>query len=531
MALKQILVKLFFTFLFLVFCGCTPSSKPQALHDPSAFTYLEFDIQRIQAGYASGAISISGLTQAYLDRITALDKEGPRLNAIISINPDALEIAQLLDDEYVTKGPRGPLHGIPVVIKDNIDTHDKMPTTCGSRALTNSFPLSDSFIVEKLREAGAIILGKANLSEWANFRGEPSSSGWSAMGGQCKNPYVLDRNPCGSSSGSGVAVAANLSVLAIGTETNGSIMCPSNNNGIVGVKPTVGLVSRNGVIPISYTQDSPGPMARTVRDAAVALGVLAGADPRDAKTMVNGAEFHSDYTQFLDTEALKGKRIGFYTGPMGRQYKVDSLMYRAVARIKALGAEIVEVNAITQPGTGKYSFEVMLYEYKAGLNQYFKSLGPQAPIKNLSDLIVFNRNDSLELRFYNQTYLEMAQAKSDLSSSEYIEALRALAVGSKEKGIDRVLDSLSLDAFIAPTGAPAWKTDAINGDHYILGSSSPAAWAGYPSISVPMGEVDGLPVGISFFSTAWSEPKLLGMAYAYEQATQYRKSPEFRISD
>jgi amidase len=272
-------------------------------------------------------------------------------------------------------------------------------------------------------------------------------------------------------------------------------------------------------------------MARTVRDAAVALGVLAGADPSDAKTMVSGAEFHSDYTQFLDAEALKGKRIGFYTGPMGRQYKVDSLMYRAVARIKALGAEIVEVNAITQPGTGKHSFEVMLYEYKAGLNQYFKSLGPEAPIKNLSDLIAFNRNDSLELRFYNQTYLEMAQAKTNLSSSEYIEALSALAVGSKEKGIDRVLDSLNLDAFIAPTGAPAWKTDAINGDHFILGSSSPAAWAGYPSISVPMGEVDGLPVGISFFGTALSEPKLLGMAYAYEQATQYRKPPEFRKSD
>lgn len=510
--------------LLQISCSKQPATEAEAA-DPNR--YLELSIADIQEGYSNGTLTAKALVQFYLNRIEEIDKNGPMLQSILQVNPDALQIAEALDEERKAGKIRGSLHGIPVVLKDNIDTHDKMATTAGSRALINSFPLQDSHVARQLKEAGAIILGKANLSEWANFRGELSTSGWSGVGGQTRNPYDISRNPCGSSAGSGVAVSANLAVLAIGTETNGSIVCPSHANGIVGIKPTVGLVSRSGVIPISSTQDTPGPMARTVRDAAIGLGALVGVDRADEKTAASQGKFHTDYTQFLKEGGLKGKRIGFLKSSLGRNYKVDSLMHKAVAFMKEQGAEIVEIDRMPGGEVGGYSFEIMLYEYKEGLNKYFQSLGPDAPIKSVEELIAFNKADSVELRHYGQQYLEMAQAKGDLSTKEYQEALAKMQKGSREEGIDKLMDEQKLDAIIAPTGSPAWKTDLINGDSFQLGSSSPAARAGYPNITVPMGFVEHLPVGISFFGRAWSEPMLLEIAYAYEQGTTHRKAPKF----
>jgi amidase len=526
---KNILSGLTIIMVIFMQWSCNYLKDGQESADEEHFPYLEYDIMQIQKGYQDGLFSIEDVVSAYLDRIDAIDKNG--LNAVLTINPDALSIARLLDEELKAGKSRGPLHGIPVLLKDNIDTHDKMPTTAGSRALSGSFPLKDSFVAQKLREAGAVILGKSNLSEWANFRGELSSSGWSGVGGQTKNPYVLDRNPCGSSSGSGTAVSANLTMFAIGTETNGSIVCPSNANGIVGIKPTVGLISRSGIVPISFSMDIAGPMARTVRDAAIALGAMVGEDVMDSLTLLSSGKYHNDYTQFLTTEGLKGKRIGLFTAPLGQHFKVDTLMAKAVNYMKSQGAVIVEIDQITAPGTGNHSFQVMLYEYKDGLNKYFASLGPDAPVKNLEELIAFNISDSIELRYFNQQYLEMAQEMGDLTSSGYHEALVAMHKGSREDGIDRVMNEYALDAIIAPTGSPAWKTDWINGDSFQLGSSSPAAQAGYPNITVPMGFVDELPVGISIFGRAWSEPVLLSIAYAYEQGTQHRKKPRFLLTD
>jgi amidase len=511
--------------------SCQTPSKEVQVKEYESFRLLEKDIAQIQQGYKSGSYTIKEVVLSYLERINEIDKNGPSLNSIIQVNPDAVKIAEALDIELSQGKIRGPLHGIPVLLKDNIDTHDRMATTGGSRALKNSYPLKDSYIAKKLKEAGAIVIGKANLSEWANFRGELSTSGWSGEGGQTKNPYVLSRNPCGSSSGSAVAVSANLTILAIGTETNGSIVCPSHNNGIVGIKPTVGLVSRSGVIPISFTQDTPGPMARTVRDAAICLGVITGVDSTDKKTLASQGKFYRDYTQFLKEDGLKGKRIGLYKVPLGINYKVDSLMFKAVNFMKRQGAEIIDVNKISSEEIGTYSFEVMLFEYKDGLNKYFQSLGPDAPIKSLEELITFNRSDSIELKYFNQRYLEMAQKKGDLTDASYKKALSKLIKGSREEGIDRIMDELNLDAIIAPTGSPAWINDLINGDSYQLGSSSPAAQAGYPSITVPMGFVDTLPVGISFFGRAWSEPLLLEIAYAYENGTKHRKAPKFLTSE
>lgn len=487
----------------------------------------EIDISQIQNDYQAQKYTVRNLVQTYLDQIESIDRSGPTLNAVIQINPDALQIADVLDAELKAGKSRGPLHGIPILLKDNIDTHDKMPTTAGSRALVNSYPLQDSFVASQLRAAGAVILGKTNLSEWANFRGELSSSGWSGVGGQTHNPYRLSRNPCGSSSGSGVAVSANLTVLAIGTETNGSIVCPSTSNGIVGVKPTVGLVSRSGIIPISYTQDTAGPMARTVQDAAICLGALVGIDKSDDKTLESKGKFYSDYTQFLKTDGLKGKRIGHFTGPRGANYKVDALMDETLAYLKSQGVEIIEIDQITESKVGTASFNIMLFEYKDGLNKYFKSLGPEAVIKNLEALIEFNNSDDVEMTFYNQKYLEMAQEKDDLNSTEYKESLATMLSGARDEGIDRVMDEHKLDAIMAPTGSPAWETDHINGDSFQLGSSSPAARSGYPNISVPMGFVDELPVGVSIFGRAWSEPILLEIAYAYEQGTKHRRPPKF----
>ncbi len=519
-----VLISALFFFLFQFSCQ---QSQKSAMTETDSFPFEEKDIAFLKAGFQNGDFTIEEVTQAYIDRINEIDKNGPGLNSIIQVNPDAMSIARELDEALKNGDIRGPLHGIPVVLKDNIDTHDKMPTTAGSRAMANSFPLQDSYVAQKLREAGAVIIAKANLSEWANFRGEMSSSGWSGVGGQTRNPYVLDRNPCGSSSGSGVAVSANLTVLAIGTETNGSIVCPSTANGIVGIKPTVGLVSRSGVIPISFTQDTPGPMARTVTDATICLGTLVGVDSLDAKTIDSDGHFYEDYTQFLKEDGLRGKRLGLFTRPLGSHYKVDSLMESTVEFLKSQGAEVIELDQITASDAGKNSFQVMLFEYKDGLNKYFESLGPDAKIKSLDELIAFNKTDEVEMEFYNQKYLEMAREKGDLDSEEYKEALEKMLKGCREDGIDKVMEDHELDAIIAPTGGPAWKTDHVNGDSFHVGSSSPAARAGYPNITVPMGFIDELPVGISFFGKAWSEPVLIEIAFSFEQATKVRKAPKF----
>ena len=502
-------------------------SAPNSNSTTAAFKYEEWTIEQVHAAFKSGDLTATQLTQAYLDRIAAIDDSGPTLNSVIQTNPDALAIAAALDTEWKAGKARGPMHGIPILLKDNLDTHDKMETTAGSRALIGSKPLTDSWVAAKLREAGAVIIGKANLSEWANFRGQKSSSGWSGVGGQTHNPYIIDRNPCGSSSGSGVSVSANLTMLAIGTETNGSIVCPSSANGIVGIKPTVGLLSRSGIIPISFTQDTPGPMARTVRDAAICLGTMVGVDAKDSKTAASAGKSYQDYTQFLKADGLKGKRIGLYKKPFGKMETVDSLTTRAVEYLKSQGVEIIEIEEIFAPDAREASFEVMLFEYKEGLNSYFASLGPNAPIKNLPALIAYNKQDSVELDFYQQEYLEMAAAKSDLESEEYKTALATMAKLSQTEGIDRVMDEHQLDAIIAPTGSPAWKTDHENGDKFHIGSSSPAAMSGYPNITIPMGFVDELPVGLSFFGRAWSETVLLEIVYAYEQGTKYRKAPKF----
>ena len=523
---KSLLKIISITFL-VFFTACKSNTNKAISTDITAFRFKEITITKLQEGYNNNKFTITEVTQSFIDQIEKIDDNGPQLNSVIQINPDAITIAEQLDKELKEGKSRGALHGIPVLLKDNIDTHDNMFTTAGSRALQDSKPLQDSHVAKSLREAGAVILGKANLSEWANFRGEMSSSGWSGIGGQTKNPYILDRNPCGSSSGSGVAVSANLTVLAIGTETNGSIVCPSNNNGIVGIKPTVGLVSRSGIIPISFTQDTAGPMARTVTDAVICLGTLTGVDPDDSKTLASKDNIKNDYTEFLNKDGLKGKKIGVYTAPLGRNYKVDTIFNKAVDFIKSQGAEVVEIDKISDNNVGGLSFQVMLYEYKDGLNKYFKSLGKDAKIKNLEELIAFNKKDSIEMEFYNQRYLEMALEKEGLDSDGYKETVSKMLEGAREKGIDKVMDEHNLDAIISPTGGPAWKTDHINGDSFGLGSSSPAARAGYPNITVPMGFVDSLPVGISFFGRAWSEPVLIEIAYAYEQGTKHRKAPEF----
>ena len=515
--------------LSLLLFACQNQAEVPKTEDLNNFQFLEITIPELQEGYKNGGWTIRDVIAAYSNRIDAIDHSGPQLHSVIVVNPDALAIADSLD--RVAPEQRGPLHGVPVLLKDNIDTKDQMATTAGSRALAGSMPLQDSEVAAQLRAAGAVILGKANLSEWANFRGQMSSSGWSGINGQTKNPYVLTRTPCGSSAGSGVSVSANLTLLAIGTETNGSIVCPSTANGIVGIKPTVGLISRAGIIPISYTQDTAGPMARTVADAVIALGPLTSQDPRDGKTAANRGKALKDYTPYLKKDGLKGKRIGWFKAAFGTHATTDSLTLKAIAVLKAQGATIIEIDQINERSTGAHSFQVMLTEYKAGLNDYFASLGPDAKIKNLEDLIAFNKQDSVELKYYNQAYLEMALEKAGLDSKEYLDHLEALRKGSRDNGIDKVIAAHQLDGFVAPTGSPAWSIDWLNGDNYHVSSSSPAAWAGYPNITVPMGAVHGLPVGLSFFGTAWSEPSLIEMAYGFEQATKARIVPTFRAWD
>ena len=524
--MKNQLLTAILAFLLLSLASCgAERNKKVASTEP--FGFEEFTIAQLQKGYTNGDFTVTEIVQAYLDRIAALDDAGPMLNAVIQINPDAIAIAAVLDAELREGKVRGPMHGVPVLLKDNIDTHDGMETTAGSRALIGSYPLKDSFVAERLREAGAVILGKTNLSEWANFRGTLSSSGWSGVEGQTKNPYVLDRSPCGSSSGSGVAVSANLCMIAIGTETNGSIVSPSNNNGIVGIKPTVGLLSRSGIVPISFTMDTPGPMARNVKDAAIALGAMTGIDPADSKTAASEGKYPSDYTPFLKEEGLKGKKLGWYTSDRGQHYKVDALMQKAVDYIRSQGAEVIEIDNIYSREAGSLSFQVMLFEFKDGLNKYFASLGENAPVKSIEKLIEFNNNDSIELRYYNQELLIKAQEMGSIESSEFIETLARMNLLVRDDGIDRIMNENNLDAFIAPTGQPAWMIDLVNGDFNAISSSSPAAMAGYPNISVPMGSIDGLPVGISFFGRAWSEPQLIEIAYAYESGTKFRCPPGF----
>jgi len=521
--------KVLYTALVFLALACQKQATSNQNKDLNDFKFLETTIEDLQNGYKNGSFSVAEVVQAYSDRIAAIDHSGPSLMSVILVNPEAAAIADSLD--LVALENRGALHGIPVLLKDNIDTHDQMATTAGSRALAGSMPLEDSFVAKRLRSAGAVILGKANLSEWANFRGQMSSSGWSGVNGQTKNPYVLTRTPCGSSAGSGVSVSANLTLLAIGTETNGSIVCPATANGIVGIKPTVGLISRAGIIPISYTQDTAGPMARTVADAVIALGALTGLDPKDAKTAASEGKALSDYTPYLKADGLQGKRIGWFKAAFGNHATTDSLTVKAIATLKAQGATIVEIDQINERSTGGHSFQVMLHEYKQGLNDYFAGLGPDAKIKNLEALIAFNKQDSLELKYYNQAYLEMALEKEGLDSNTYVDHLAALKKASQEQGIDKVMADHQLDGFVAPTGSPAWSIDWLNGNNYHVSSSSPAAWAGYPNITVPMGDVHGLPVGISFFGTAWSEPTLIEMAYSFEQATQARIVPRFRAWD
>ena len=484
-------------------------------------------IARAQAQLAIGSVTSRQLVQRYLERIARLDASGPRINSIIELNPDALAIADALDAERARSGPRGPLHGIPILLKDNIDTADKMATTAGSLALIDSRPARDAFLVTRLREAGAVILGKTNLSEWANFRSTNSTSGWSARGGLTRNPYALDRNACGSSSGSGAAIAADLAIVAVGTETDGSIVCPSAINGIVGIKPTVGLISRSGVIPISATQDTAGPMARSVADAVALLTAMAGADASDKATTVSARPAALDYSQFLKAGGLRGARIGVVRKLAGFDERVDKVFEQAVAALRAQGAEIVEpVELAGDKQLGKPEFIVLLYEFKQGLKDYLATR-PGAP-PDLAALIAFNERESArELEYFGQEIMIQAQAKGSLDEREYLNARARARLLAGPRGIDAALERHELDALIAPTEGLAWVTDLVNGDNYTgNGASQAAAIAGYPHITVPAGFVHGLPVGISFIAGAWSEPTLIRLAYAYEQATRARRPPK-----
>jgi amidase len=494
-----------------------------------SFELEEITIAELQDAMKSGKFTARSLVEKYSARIDEIDKHGPSINPIIERNPDALSIAEALDQERKAKGPRGPMHGIPVLIKDNIDTADKMMTTAGSLALVGSKPLEDSFLVQKLRSAGAVILGKTNLSEWANIRSSHSTSGWSGRGGLTRNPYVLDRNPCGSSSGTGSGISANLAAVGIGTETDGSIVCPSSSNGLAGIKPTVGLISRNGIIPISHTQDSAGPMCRTVRDAATLLGVLTGVDPGDPATAASSGKSHTDYTQFCDPNGLRGARIGVARKYFGFSDAVDALMEHALDAMKKQGAVLVDPADIETLGKFDESeLLVFMYELKSDLNGYLARLGPNAPVRTLKDIIDFNeRNKQKEMPYFGQDLFIKAEAKGPLTEKTYLDTIEKNHQLARTEGIDATMDKYHLDAIVAPTGGPAWLTDLINGDHFAGGSSNAAAVAGYPNINVTAGSISGLPVGISFFGRAWSEPTLIRLAFAFEQATKARQAPRF----
>ena len=507
------------------------AGRNRALGAPAAadFEWQEATILELQQAMEEGRTTSQALAADYIARIEEIDFDGPRLNSIMEINPDALEIAEQLDVEREEGKVRGPLHGIPVVLKDNIDSDDRMETTAGSLALLGSRPSRDAFVAGKLRDAGAVILGKTNLSEWANFRSTHSASGWSGRAGQCLNPYVLDHNPCGSSSGSGAAIAANLAAAALGTETDGSIVCPASANSIVGIKPTLGLTSRSGVIPIAHSQDVVGPMARTVADAAAVLGTLTGIDRRDKATRKSQDKAHKDYTKFLDADGLQGARIGVWReGGFGNSEETDLIMEEALAALSDSGARLVDPANIPNAGSlGDPEFTVLLFEFKTDVRKYLRSR-PGLGVQSLGDLIDFNEaNAATELTWFDQEIFLLAQESGTLQDREYRQALRT-SQRLARSGINEIMRQHNLDAIVAPTGTPPWPTDLINGDHFLFGSSTPAAVAGFPNISVPAGDSSDLPVGISFIGRAWTEPKLISLAFAFEQATKARKQPEFK---
>ncbi|MDG6990912.1 MAG: amidase [Nitrososphaerota archaeon] len=491
----------------------------------------EANIPQLQAAMESGTLSSEKLVRWYIHRISKIDRSGPRLNSIAEVNPDALAIARGLDEERKKKGARGPLHGIPVVLKDNIATADKMETTAGSLALVGSRPSKEAFVAARLRKAGAVILGKANLSEWANFRSNSSTSGWSGRGGQVRNPYVLDRTPCGSSSGSAVAVAANLTSTSVGTETDGSILCPSSINGVVGIKTTLGLVSRAGVVPIGHSQDTVGPITRTVTDAAVLLGAMVGVDSDDPPTESSRGRSRVDYTKFLDSDGLRGARIGVPREVyFGYSDRADEITNAAIKKMKGMGAKLVDpanIPTAKQMGEGG-EWTVLAHEFKADLNRYLKGLS-RSKIKSLEDIIEFNKNHAKkELKYFGQDILLKAQKTSGLSDRKYLKALNQNHLLSRQKGLDYVMNRYKLDALVAPTTSPAWVVDLVNGDHGLGGSSQPAALSGYPAITVPAGVAYGLPVGITFMGRAFSEPTLIKLAYSFEQATGHRVPPKYK---
>ncbi len=501
-------------------------------YEPKPSELDEITLSDLQDGLKSGKFTARLLVEKYSVRVSDLDMRtdnGPVLNSVIEMNPDALSIADALDKERKAGKLRGPLHGIPVLIKDNIATDDRMMTTAGSLALVGAKVPKDSAVAQRLRAAGAVILGKTNLSEWANIRSSHSTSGWSGRGGLTKNPYALDRNPCGSSSGTGAAISANLAAVGIGTETDGSIVCPSSSNGLVGIKPTVGLISRAGIVPISHTQDTPGPMCRTVRDAAILLGTLTGIDPDDGATAVSAGKSQTDYAQYCDPAGLKGARIGVARKYFGFNEAVDTLMDQSLDVMKKQGATLIDPADIAT--FGKFDdteLVVFMYELKADLNAYLARLGPGTPVRALKDIIDFNeRNRDKEMRYFGQDLFIKAEAKGPLTEKEYVEALAKNQQLARTEGIDALMDKHQLDAIVAPTGGPAWLTDLVNGDHVAGGSSNAAAVAGYPNINVTAGSIFGLPVGISFFGRAWSEPTLIKIAYAFEQATKARRAPRF----
>jgi amidase len=519
------------------------AQSPQQQQATSAFDLEEVTIAGLQQRMATGDDTARSLAEKYLARIEAIDRNGPALHSVIEVNPEALDIADRLDAERKSGHLRGPLHGVPILLKDNIATADRLMTTAGSMALAGARPPHDAFIVERLREAGVVILGKTNLSEWANFRSTHSTSGWSGRGGQTKNPYALDRNPSGSSSGSGAAIAANLAAAAIGTETDGSIVSPSTNNALVGIKPTLGLVSRTGIVPIAHSQDTAGPMARTVADAALVLAAISGADPADSTTLRarpstgSGRASRAVGPGFqLRADALKGARIGVVRNRLfGYSAAADAIANDAIAEMKRQGAVIVD--PVTIPTLGKFDdseFQVLLYEFKADLNKYLAWLGPASPVHSLKDVIAFNTaHAENELKFFGQEILLMAEKKGPLTDAKYTAALARNRQMAGPLGLDAAMTAHQLDALVAPTGGPAWVIDLVNGDGGTAaapGPSTMAAVAGYPHVTVPAGFFRGLPVGISFVGRAWSEQKLIALAYAYEQATKKRRPPSFAPS-
>ena len=512
--------------------GAGSRKSSRVSRQQEAFAMEEMTIMQLREKMQSGELTARALAEMYLERIDELDKRGPAINAVIELNPDALAIADALDAERRKKGARGPLHGIPVLLKDNIATADKMMTTAGSLALLGCIAGEDAFVARKLREAGAVILGKTNLSEWANFRSTHSTSGWSSRGGQTRNPYALDRNPSGSSSGSAVAVAANLCAVAVGTETDGSIISPAQTTSIVGIKPTVGLVSRSGIVPIAHSQDTAGPMSRTVADAAILLGALAGVDPRDSVTETSRGKSFPDYTQFLDPDGMRGARIGVARNFFGVGERVDKIMETCIQEMKRMGAEIIDpANVEMAQPVDDAEFKVLLYEFKTGLNKYLEGLGPHAPVHSLKEIMEFNeKGRGKVMPYFGQEIMKMAEEKGPLTSEEYVKALETSQRGARKDGIDATLEKHRLDAIMAPSGGPACLIDWVYGDYSSGGSSSPAAIAGYPNITLPAGYVFGLPVGISFFSGPYQEPTLIKLAFALERSMQVRRPPRFLAS-